>query len=167
MTQAYDIDSALAPNGQNKSFRDASNFDNDERPLSAIVLDLWEKTESLVRQEMRLGLAEAEEKVDVLKTELEAKLAALKVELAAKAVGGAVLFAGLLTLVAAVVLLLAQAVAPWVAALIVGVASSAGGFVLVRRTMRLPGAPEPNQFVPKRSIESLKRDAQTIREATK
>jgi hypothetical protein len=167
MTQSYDVDASPASNGQGEAYRNASQREASERALGDIVVDLWEKAETLIRQEMRLGLTEAEEKVDVLKTELEAKVGKLKLELAAKALGACVLFAGLLALVASITLLLARAVTPWVAALIVGLAVSALGVALLQRAMRLPDAPKPSELVPRRTIESVKQDVHTITEATK
>jgi Putative Actinobacterial Holin-X, holin superfamily III len=106
-----------------------------DRSLGAIVTDLWEKTEKIVRQEMKLGLTEAEEKIDSLKIELEDKAQDLKRELIAKAIGGLVAFTGLLVIAAAIVLVLALWMKPWLAALLVGVAFSATGAVLLKRDM--------------------------------
>jgi hypothetical protein len=112
----------------------------DQRSLAEIVADLWQKTETLLRQEMRLGIAEADEKVRTLKQEAEGQLAELKIELTAKVLAGGVLFAGLLSLCAALILLLAEAMMPWLAALIVGVVLSAGAAVLLRRKLPKPRA---------------------------
>src|SRR4051812_20473795 len=81
----------------------------DQRGLADIVADLWDKTETLLRQEMRLGIAEADEKLQTLKRDAERQLADLKAELIVKAMAGAVLFAGLLSLCAALILLLSKA----------------------------------------------------------
>jgi hypothetical protein len=80
-----------------------------QRELGAIVADVWENAEKLVRQELELGLAELDRRVDKL-----------KIGLATAAVGGAVLYAGVLFLLAAVVLGLSEVMAPWLASLIVG-----------------------------------------------
>ena len=109
---------------------------NATRPIGVIVTDLWEKTETLVRQEMRLGIAEAEEKVNALKVELEGKAQQLKLELVAKAIGGMVAFSGLLSIVAGIVALLALTMAAWLAALLVGAALALGGAVLLRREIK-------------------------------
>lgn len=126
MTQAYDVGSAQGT--------------SHERPIGDIVTDLWEKTETLVRQEMQFGLTSAEEKVDALKIELEGKVQQLKLELFAKALGGLLAFAGLLTVVAAIVLLLGLAIKPWLAALLVGVALAAGGAALLKREVKPPNS---------------------------
>jgi hypothetical protein len=95
---------------------------SDGRSAVAIVASLWEKAEALVQLEMKLALAEAEQKIDGLKREL-----------IAKAIGGAVVFAGLLTLVAALVAMLALTMALWLAALLTSVTVIAAGLVLLRR----------------------------------
>jgi hypothetical protein len=110
----------------------------DQRTLAEIVADLWDKAETLFRQEMRLGIAEADEKLRVLKSEAEVQLNELNVELTTKALAGGVLLAGLLSLCAALILLLSEAMTPWLAALIVGVVLSAGAFALLAR--KLPRA---------------------------
>jgi hypothetical protein len=106
----------------------ASATGADGRSAVEIVTILWEKVETLVQLEMRLGLAEAGEKVE-----------ALKRELAAMALGGAVAFAGLLALVAAVVGLLAMVMSVWLAALFTGAVMSTAGIVLLRR--KVPSLP--------------------------
>lgn len=122
-----------------------------ERPLSEIVVELWENTEKLIRQEIALA-----------STELDSKLDRTKKEAAIFAAGGAVLYAGLLTLVAALVLLLGNVVDLWLAALIVGLAVSGTGYALVRRS-----PPSPQDLVPTRTIASVKQDVRTFTEAAK
>ena len=138
----------------------------DPRPLTAIINDVWEKLEFLVRQEMRLGIAEAEEKADLLKRELEERVDHLKLELAAKALGGAIAFTGLLALVSALILLLSRAMPAWGAALIVGFVLSGAGVLLLKRKVETKGL-DTKELVPQRTINSLKQDAQRITEAVK
>jgi len=139
----------------------------DERPFAVIVTDLWEKTEALVRQEMRLGITEAEEKVDVLKAEVKQEVAELKVELVAKGLGASVALAGTLALVAALILLLAEVMPAWSAALLVALVAGGGGALLLRKPVQVSSSVEPRQLVPERTVESLRTDARTIKEATK
>jgi len=90
-----------------------------EREVGAIVANVWENAEKLVRQELELGLAEIDRRVDKL-----------KIGLTSAAIGGAVLYAGVLVLLAAVILGLSNVMAPWLAALLVGVvATGAGAFM--------------------------------------
>jgi hypothetical protein len=164
MTQAYEVDVA-APDHPSSSAASPSS-DRDQRSVGAIVTDLWEKTETLVRQEMRLGLAEAEEKVDLLKVELDDRLNTLKLELAAKAIGGAVAIGGALALVAAVVLVLSEAMPPWLAAIVTGVVFGGGGFALLKREVKLPSPPPAAEFIPQRTVASIKADTKAIEEAS-
>jgi len=125
----------------------------EERPVGEIVGELWENTEKLVRQELELGLAE-----------LDRKVTRLKADAAMAAVGGSVLYAGVLTLVAAVVLLLSKAVDPWLAALIVGVVVSGIGFALIQRGKK---DLESAELKPELTMRSVERTAHTFKEAVK
>jgi hypothetical protein len=140
------------------------NDSNEPRPIGAIVTDLWEKTETLVRQEMRLGIAEAEEKVDALKVELDDKVQRLKLELFAKAVGGVVAFAGMLAIIAGVVAIVALALPFWLAALVVGAVLALAGLALLKREVKVPSLPPAAALVPERTIENVKRDFHAIEE---
>jgi hypothetical protein len=146
MNPAYE-----ASPGTPAASRDDSN--GSERSIGAIVTDLWERTELLVRQEMKLGLTQAEEKVSELKVEIYDKVDQLKIELIAKAIGGVVAFAGLLTIVAGIVLLLAMVMKPWLAALSVGAALSLGGAALLKRSMK-PAEPAM-QEMPRRELHAI------------
>jgi hypothetical protein len=157
MTQAYEVESAA---------RGSSDAASDERPVGAIVNDILEKAEKLVRQEMRLGLTEAEEKVDLLKDELDERLDILKREAVAKAIGGTIAFAGILAVVAGIVLLLAKVMNPWLAAFLTGAALSAVGVVLLKREVKLPSPPRAAEFIPKRTIENVHADTHAIEEAS-
>lgn len=139
----------------------------EERPIAEIVSDLWMNTETLIRQELQLGLADAEQRAHAFKLQLEADASALKRELTIKAIGGALAFAGALTLTAALVLLLALELPAWLSALIVGAVISAGAGVLLVRSLRVPESPQARELLPKRAAQSVKQDIKTIQEATK
>ncbi|HEX5659287.1 MAG TPA: phage holin family protein [Polyangiales bacterium] len=93
-----------------------------EREVGAIVADMWENGEKLVRQELALGLAELQLRTDKLKSSL-----------LEGAIIGAIYNAGVLVLLAAIVLGLSEVMAPWLAALLVGVATFGAGYVLQQR----------------------------------
>lgn len=122
-----------------------------ERALSEIVSELWQNAEKLIRQEIALG-----------RSEIETKLDRAKKEIAVIATGGAVLYAGVLTLVAALVLLLATVIALWLSALIIGAVVSGIGFAMARRT-----PPSPSELVPTRTMASVEQDVRTFTEAAK
>jgi hypothetical protein len=139
----------------------------DERPIAEIVSDLWLNTETLIRQELQLGLADAEQRAQAFKAELDEDVAVLKRELIIKAAGGVVAFIGGLTLTASVVLLLANELPAWLSALIVGLVISGAAAVMLMRTMRTPELPDARDLAPKRAAQSVKEDVNTIQEAIK
>ena len=124
-----------------------------ERPLGELVSELWENSETLVRQEFKLAVAELDSRVDDAKTGLQHAAA-----------GGAVLYAGLLAVVAALILLLAEVMAPWLAAALVGIVVMGIGFAVLRSgSQRL----RPENMKPERSIDSIRRDVGSFQEAVK
>jgi len=139
----------------------------DERPISEIVSNLWLNTETLIRQELQLGLADAEQRAQAFKAELSKDVDVLKRELIIKAIGGVVALIGGLTLTAALVLLLSNELPPWVSALIVGVVISAAAAVMLMRSVRTPELPDARELVPKRAAQSVKEDVNSIQEAMK
>lgn len=120
-----------------------------DRPFSEVVVELWENTEKLVRQELALAGAE-----------LDQKIGRLKSEVIVVAMGGGVLFLGLASGVAALVLLLSKVMDPFLAALLVAVALSAVGYVMVSRKK-----PSVDELVPERTIENVRKDIETFKEA--
>lgn len=140
MTERIDIEAIPPP-------------DVGERPLRELFVELWENTERLVRQELELTMSE-----------LDVRVGRMKKELVSAAIGGAVLYAGMLTLLAAVVLLLSRFMTPWVAALIVGAVAAVSGFTLIQKSKE---DVEPKKLVPERSVRNIKRDVQMFKEATK
>jgi hypothetical protein len=115
------------------------------------VVELWANSEKLVRQELALA-----------SNELDAKLDRAKKEVGVIATGGAVLYAGVLTLVGALVLLLGTVIALWLAASIVGAVVTTVGFAMARRSR-----PSASELVPTRTIASVKQDVRTFTEAAK
>jgi hypothetical protein len=105
-----------------------------------------------VRQEVKLA-----------GSELDGKISEAKADLAKAVTGAAVLYAGVLLLVAAVVLFVAKFVAPWLAALIVGVVVIGIGYTLVQKGKEL----NPDKLKPERSMASVRKDIRTFKEAVK
>lgn len=139
----------------------------DERPIGEIVRDLWLNTETLIRQEMQLGLADAEQRVHAFKSQLDTELDGLKRDLLYKAIGGAVALVGFSMLAAALALLLAEVMPAWLSALITGVIILGGAAALLFRAIRRPALPDPRELVPQRAVQSVKEDARSIQEAIK
>jgi len=125
----------------------------DQRSVGELFGQLSQDLALLVRQEAELA-----------KTELQAKMSRLTTDLVSLATGGIVALIGALALAAAVVLLLVDPIglAPWLAALLVGVVLGAIGYVMLQKGLRDLKGIDPT---PRRTVESLKEDIQLAREA--
>jgi uncharacterized membrane protein YqjE len=127
------------------------DLESEERRSQSVVTLLRRLTHelsTLLRQEIRLATVEIS---GALKRAVAGTLAT--------ASGGAVLFAGLLVLLAAAVLGLATVLPAWASALIVGVVVSVIGLILV-----LSGAKQLklSALEPERSVRSLSKDKEVL-----
>lgn len=93
----------------------------DERHLKAVLGDLFEHTQVLVRQEIELG-----------KAEVEVRVANAKAALVRGAIAAGLFYAAYLTSLTSLVLLLAQWMPAWFGALIVALLASAGAVIFTR-----------------------------------
>jgi uncharacterized membrane protein YqjE len=125
----------------------------DQRSVGELFGQLSQDLALLVRQEAELA-----------KTEVQAKMSRLTTDLVSLATGGIVALIGALALAAAVVLLLIDPIglAPWLAALLVGVVLGAIGYFMLQKGLRDLKGLDPT---PRRTVESLKEDIQLAREA--
>lgn len=124
-----------------------------DRSLGELFADLSRKTTLLVRQELVLAKTEMTEKA----TEAGKNIGFL-------IAGGAVLYMGLLFILAAVAILLATVVPDWLAALIVGLVVAVIGLVLVQRGR---AALKQTTLKPEKTIESLKEDKEWVQQQVK
>ncbi|MBV9851133.1 MAG: phage holin family protein, partial [Armatimonadetes bacterium] len=125
-----------------------------ERSVGELLGDLMHETTTLVRQEITLA-----------KNEMIQKASQAGRQVASLAIGGAVAYAGLLAIIAAIILLLIHAnVTPWVAALLVGIVVTAIGGAMV---MKGVNALKHADMAPRQTIETLKEDAQWAKDQTK
>ena len=122
----------------------------EERSLAELFTDLTRDIGLLVRQEV--GLAT---------TELSHKATRAGREVATLIVGGLVVYAGLLAVLAAIIIGLAAAgMTWWLAALVVGVVVAVIGAVLIQRSLeRLKHL----DLTPQETLDTLKEDAQWAR----
>lgn len=121
-----------------------------DRSIAALLSDLANETGTLVSQEIAL-----------FKAEIGEKLGRLGMGTGAIAAGGLIAFSGWLALIAAAILGLAKVVAPWLAALIVGVVVLAiGAGLLFFGKSRLAA----DTLVPRRTLNSLREDEEWIRD---
>jgi hypothetical protein len=118
----------------------------DNRPLGELLSELSRETSTLVRKEIELATVETSAKL---------KVAAGHVGVAAA--GGALIHAGLLVLLAAIVIGLAQlGVTPWLSALMVGLLTVGVGYMLVNTGL---GNLRRTRVTPTHTIETLKENA--------
>jgi hypothetical protein len=118
----------------------------DERSLGELLSELSRETGQLVRKEVELAT-----------TEMTAKARRAGAAVAVAAAGGALVHAGLLVLLAAIVIGLAQAgMSPWLSALLVAVVTMIAGYVLVNRGL---AQLRRTSVAPTQAIETLKETA--------
>lgn len=125
-----------------------TNGDREAQSAFGLLRRLTDELSTLLRQELALASAEISRSMRVM-------LAGT----ASLAVGGAVLFTGLLAMLAAAVLGLATVLHPWLAALVIGAAVALIGIVLVLVGIR---SLDPSTLKPSRTAESLRRDKDVI-----
>jgi len=114
----------------------------EDRSLGELFAELTREITTLVRQEAALA-----------RTEMSQKAARVGKDLGFLAAGGAIAYAGLLALIAAVIILLAQLGMPWWAsALLVGAVVAAIGAMLVSKGL---AALKQEDLVPRQSIAAL------------
>jgi drug/metabolite transporter (DMT)-like permease len=118
----------------------------DERSLGDLLAELSRETGVLVRKEVELAT-----------TEMTAKARKAAADAGITAAGGALAHAGLLVLLAAFVIGLAQlGVQAWLSALIVALVTMGVGYMLVNKGLTNM---RRTTVVPTRTIETLKEDA--------
>lgn len=131
----------------------------EERPVGAeptlgeLFAELSRETTTLVRQE-----------VDLAKTEMSQKAARVGKDVGFLAAGGAVAYAGLLALIAAVILGLGQlGITWWLSALLVGlVVAGIGAYLVFSGINEL----KSTSLMPEKTMETLREDQQWAKQQT-
>lgn len=126
---------------------------SDDRSLGELFADLSRKTGVLVRQEIALA-----------RTEMTEKLSEVGKNVGFLVVGGAVLYMGLLFVLAGIAILLAGFMPDWLSALVVGLIVAIVGFVLVQRGR---SALRDTNLKPEKTIETLKEDKEWVQQQVK
>jgi hypothetical protein len=117
----------------------------DNRSLGDLLAELSNETGRLVRKEIELAT-----------TEMTAKAKKAAAQIGIAAAGGALVHAGVLVLLAMLVIALTEmGLAAWLAALIVGVIAMAVGYLLVNRGLK---GLRDTGIAPHHTIETLKED---------
>ena len=122
----------------------------DERPLGELFSDLVTETTTLVRNEVALA-----------KVEITQKATKVGRNIGSLVIGGAIGYAALLAICAAVILLLDYVMPAWLAALIVGVVVGIVSWMLISKAMRTL---QTMEMKPQQTVESLKEDARWIKD---
>ena len=121
-----------------------------ERSLGELFSELAGETSTLVRQEVALA-----------KTELAQKAGHVGRNVGFLVVGGAVAYAALLAVLAAAIIGLSNVMPPWGAALVVGlVVGLVGGALVFKAAYAL----KETDAVPRQTVETIKEDAQWVKE---
>jgi xanthine/uracil permease len=137
--------------------REDSDFPG-TRPVSATEHDA--SVVGLLRQLSREVPALFTKELALAKAELQASLTTLKAGLAAVAGGAIVLLAGFIILLMSAVYGLSLVMAPWLAALIVGVVVMIIGFAMLQSGKKQF---EPSHFKPDRTLDALNKDQEALR----
>ena len=131
---------------------------NENRPLENLPLgdllgDLATNMSNLVRQEVALA-----------KVEITQKATYVGRNVGYLVIGGAVAYAALLAIIAAIIMLLAKVMPHWGSALIVGAVVGAIGWMLVGKAM---AALQQTDLTPRETVETLKEDATWMKQQIK
>ncbi len=124
----------------------------DDRSLGELFSELAQETSTLVRQEVNLA-----------KTEMSHKASRAGRHIGVLAAGGAVAYAGLLAILAGVIVLLDNVMPLWASALLVGVVVAFVGYLLARRAI---DALKREDFAPRETVQTLKEDQQWAKDQT-
>ena len=125
----------------------------DDRSLGELFSELAQKTTTLVRHEVNLA-----------KVEMGEKASRAGKHVGFLAAGGAVAYAGLLAILAAVIVVLDTFLPLWLAALLVGLVVAIAGYLLVRKGL---DALKREDFTPRQTMETLKEDQQWAKDQTR
>ena len=123
---------------------------NDERSLGDLFSELAAETGTLVRQEVALAQAE-----------LTVKATSVGKNVGFLAVGGAIAYAGVLAVLAGVILGLSLLIPAWIAAIMVGLVVGAVAFFLISSALE---ELKKTNLKPEETVESIKEDAQWLKD---
>jgi len=129
------------------------NRSMENRPLGDLFGDLATDMANLVRQEVTLA-----------KVEITQKAKYVGRNVGYLVIGGAVAYAALLAIIAALIMLLAKVVPGWGAALIVGAVIGGIGWLLIGKAMM---ALQQADLTPRETVETLKEDATWMKQQIK
>src|SRR6185369_16609631 len=129
------------------------NRSMENRPLGDLFGDLATEMSNLLRQEVSLAKVEVTQKAKYVGRNIGYLV-----------VGGAVAYAALLAIIAAIIMLLARVMPNWGATLIVGVVVAGIGWMLIGKAM---AALQQTDLTPHETVETLKEDATWMKQQIK
>jgi len=121
----------------------------EERSLGELFSELASETSTLIRHEVALA-----------QTELTQKATRVGKNVGFLVVGGAVGYAALLAIIAALIIGLANFIPAWASALIVGVVVGIAAYLLISSAL---SALKKTNLTPTQTVESIKEDAQWLK----
>jgi hypothetical protein len=125
----------------------------DDRSLGELFADLSRETTTLIRQELQLA-----------RTEMSQKVGKLGKDAGTVVAGGLIAYAGFLTLVDCLVILLAEAgLALWASTLLVGVVVAGAGAAMIWKGV---AALRSADLTPRQTMETLEEGKQWVEEQT-
>jgi Putative Actinobacterial Holin-X, holin superfamily III len=125
----------------------------ENKPLGDLFGDLAGEMSNLVRQEVALA-----------KVEVSQKAKHVGRNVGYLVIGGAVAYAALLAIIAAVIMLLARVIPNWGATLLVGVVVAGVGWLLIGKAL---AALQETDMTPRQTVETLKEDATWMKQQIK
>ena len=125
----------------------------ENKPLGDLFSDLAADMSNLVRQEVALAKLEITQKAKHVGTNIGYLV-----------IGGAVAYAGLLAVVAAIIMLLAKVMPHWGSALLVGIVVAGIAWLLIGKALT---ALQEADLTPKDTVETLKEDATWVKQQIK
>jgi uncharacterized membrane protein YqjE len=128
-------------------------FEKQDRSIGELFSELANETGLLIRQEVALA-----------KVELTQKANRIGRNVGYLVLGGAVAYAALLALLAAIIILLANVMPWWVAALVMAVLVGIIAAVVISKAL---AALKNTEVVPRQTVETLKEDAQWAKQQMK
>ena len=129
------------------------NENRSEKPLGELFSDLASDMSNLVRQEVELA-----------KVEVGQKAKHVGRNIGYLVIGGAIAYAALLAVIAAIILLLDNVMPSWGASLLVGVVVAGIGWLLIGKAV---SALQQTDVTPRETVETLKEDAAWVKQQIK
>ena len=125
----------------------------ENKPLGDLFGDLASEMGNLVRQEVALA-----------KVEVTQKAKRIGRNVAYLVIGGAIGYAALLAVIAAIIMLLARVMPWWGSALLVGILIAGISWLLIGRAL---SALQETEITPRETVETLKEDAAWMKQQIK